>query len=89
MPYYGLFSCDLHTLVGFTLCALFVVEITSVCTFLWQLPLCALLLCSITYYGITRVIMLLGTSIVTSYHSITMHNEVAMNLFIMCYYALL
>ncbi len=47
MPYYGLFSHDLHILAlswRSPLCSLL---------FLWILPLCALLLGSVTHYDIT------------------------------------
>ncbi len=46
MPYYGLFSRDLHILDLWQ---------RSRCThyFLWILPMCALFLCSMTHYDIT------------------------------------
>ncbi len=68
--YYSLFSRDLHVLE---------LQWRSPCShyFLWRLPLCALLLCSMTHYDIKmgddvamdaplwhHSVMLLGTSIV-------------------------
>ncbi len=70
MPYYGLFSRDLHILD---------LQWRSPLCSLWILPLCALHLCSMTHYDITVahdiatnasivaqqwIMMLLGTSIV-------------------------
>ncbi len=82
MPYYGLFSRDRHILDiqwRSPLCSLL---------FLWILPLCALLLCSITHYDITMshdVVMDAplwhnnGYQLARDIHyDVTMDNDVAM-----------
>ncbi len=49
---------------------------------LWKLPLCALLLCSLTHYDITvgNDNTMSSDIAMSTYHGITMHNDVAMNL---------
>ncbi len=77
MPYYGLFSLDLHILD--------LQSRSPLCSLL--LPLCALLLRSMTHYDITMVMMLLGmphcgttmgNNVARDIHyDITMDNDVA------------
>ncbi len=74
LPYYGLFSRDIHFLDNWwrlSLCILLTVEISAVCIFL---------LCSMTYYDITIGNKLPEAAVVTSQY-ITIGNDIARNIY--------
>ncbi len=95
MPYYRLFSCDLHILDfqwRSSLCSLRFVEITLVCstfmtsqrvTLLLRTPCCGITMSNDITMDIHCDVTIYNDIAMCTYHGITMHNDVAMNLF--CY----